>query len=146
MLINELNKVFDEKINKLYRFTSGKTIVVWGYGTGGFFVEHLLKKRNRSVDCFIDNDISSRVHNPYYLRNIDSKTTVIIITFSKDDDTVLFLNSLGFSEGKNILFVKELFFNKAVYSEPVGYIRYLEANVPNLNFTDRFKDTGQLKV
>ena len=134
MKLLELTKTFNEKINRMFEFTSGKKVVIWGYGYGGQFIENIYKKNNKQVDLIIDNNFASKCNYSYYLRTLDPQCSSVIVTFTPTDKDIEFLNSLGFIENKNVFLAKQaiLSHNNGGY---LSYTKYLEANVSGLDFT-----------
>lgn len=117
---------FDELVEKMFRFVSGKCVVLWGYGYSGWFIEHLFRRRNKQIDVIIDADTHTRTYTPYYIRRLDQKTTAIIITFTPDEETLDYLAGLGYQENVSYCCLRKLFYGENT-SNALGYFRYLES-------------------
>lgn len=123
--MRDIWKEFNDAAEKMFRFVSGKCVVLWGYDPGGWFAEHLFRRRNKQIDFIIDANPISRAYNPYYIRHLDPKTTAILITFAPDEQVVEYLSGFGYQENVNYCCLRKLFYGENV-PYPPGYCRYLE--------------------
>ena len=118
-------KEFDESVEKMFRFVSGKCVALWGYDSGGWFIEHLFRRRNKQIEYIIDIKPITRAYTPYYIRRLDPKTTAILITFAPDEKVLEYLSALGYQENVNYCCLRKLFYGENV-SLLLSYCRYLE--------------------
>lgn len=116
----------DKALGFLMHITSGKTIILWGYGKGGWFVEHLFKRNNRIIDCIID--VKSKENNPYYIRKFDPDTSIVILTFLPDEKATDYLQSLGFKENESFFYMSKLIYENPSPQKYLSYLNYLEEN------------------
>jgi len=125
--MNHIWNGFDNSVREMFRFTSGKTVVLWGYGWGGWFVEHLFKKNNKKIEYIVDDNDKIRVNSSYIIRSLDINSTVILITCLRDERISEYLEKLGYGEGDNFYYVKK-WFNMENSKESLSYLHYLEEN------------------
>lgn len=122
---------FDKRVKKLFRLVNGKRVVVWGYSHSGFFVEHIFKRVNREIEYIIDDSPMAhcklRISRSFIIKNLDSDTHVILLTFKKDSKVITFLEDCGYVEGKSFIFLKALFYEEEPEtSRKISYYDWLE--------------------
>ena len=101
---------FELALKKMFAFCSGKTIVLWGYGKGGWFIEHLFNRANKQIEYFVDDNPNIRAHESYFIRTLAPEQTVVLLTFSPDNSVDEYLQSLGYKEGESYYYIKNWFF------------------------------------
>ncbi len=123
----QLDLVFDELLEK----TSGKTILLWGYDRGGWFIEHYFRRNNRSIEYIVDQ--KGKYLSPYFIRKLDPEVTVVILSFSNDKLATEYLESLGYVENKSFFYVAKMLYQDDKKHNYLSYLTFLE-ETKNLDF------------
>lgn len=129
----EIWSEFDRLVNKLFSFTNGKKVVLWGYkDMEGYFIQHLFKRKNRLIECIVD-DSSMNPKIPILrsieISHISPKSYAVIIVGEYDEAKTSFLEHLGFVEHINYIYIRKLFYGipqNGVMARKVSYYDYLE--------------------
>lgn len=99
-MANIIQKDFLSITNHMFEFCNGYTVMVWGCGIAGQFVNYLFKRNNKIIDYNLDRNHNVYSQRPYIIRNFDPKYTRIIVTFQIDSETESYLSDNGFRKGK----------------------------------------------
>lgn len=123
-------KEFDECVKKLFRFTNGKQVVIWGCDRGGLFLQHLFARANRNIKYVVDD--ASLYPKIQVFRSIEfknagltSRNCAVIVANERRSEIDDFLTALGFEENVSYIYVDILFSLKNV-GEGASYFAYLE--------------------
>ncbi len=130
----KLWEAFDKTVNKMFSFTNGKKVVLWGYkDMEGYFVQHLFKRKNKLIEYIVD-DNSMNPKIPIYrsieMSNISPKSYAVLVVGEYDEFITSFLEDLGFVENVNYIYIRKLFYGEAktggMKPIKVSYYDYLE--------------------
>lgn len=97
---NSIRADFSRAADKMFEFCNGYTVVVWGGGIAGQFINYVFRRSNKIVDYNVDKKHSMYTYRPYILRSLNPKYTRVIVSFVIDDATKHFLESHGFRSGE----------------------------------------------
>ena len=125
MFDNNVWNGFEEKRKELFHQMNGRRIVIWGYGYTGQFIEHLLRRHHRNVDCIIDSNAPSnklKVYNPIILEELDPEVYYVVLTFKYDSGVDKILTELGYAKGYSFIFVRELFYGISSTHQFLSYM------------------------
>ena len=78
---------FDEFVRKMFCFTNGKRIVLWGYGISGLFIHHLFLRTNRKIEYIVDDSSMNpkiSILRSCEIENISPQTCVVILSEERD--------------------------------------------------------------
>jgi len=122
---------FCRREKELFRLTNAKKVVLWGYGYSGFFIEHLFHRTNRAIEYIVDDSPSAhcklKIDRSFIIRNLDSDTHVILLTFKRDDNVIAFLEECGYKEGTSFIFVRDIFYEEEMEAlRKLSYYDWLE--------------------
>ena len=107
---------FDETMEKIIRFCNGYSIGIYGYGNGGKYLYHFLRRRNVAVDMIIDPNDSIRgertsiIHRPEIISRIDPEKYRLLITFKPNKEEMAYMNQYCFVENHNTLLIRDLLY------------------------------------
>ena len=121
-------KDFSERLHRLFEFTNGKKIIIWGYGYSGWFLEHLFRQANRQVEYFVDDGKISRklnVYRSFILEDLDKDTHAVILSFQHDDKAESFLEKAGYIKDIHYIYARDIFYGEAV-ERPLSYYGWME--------------------
>ena len=94
-------KEFDQFVRKMFYFTNGKNIVLWGYDSNGLFIQHLFERVNRKIEYIVD-DISIHpkvsIMRSAEIKFITPDIYVVIIAGKPNMEKDRFLEEKGFRE------------------------------------------------
>ena len=114
----------DNKLNSIIKICNGKTVVLWGYGYSGWFIEHWFARKNCNIDFIIDDGNGAHtklnVYRSLILEDLDPEATVILLTMNENEDIKDLLANKGYNENYNYVFLKKYIYN---YNAP-KYISY----------------------
>ena len=96
---NQIKTDFGHAADRMFEFCNGYTVVVWGCGISGQFINYVFRRNNKIVDYNVDKNHSVYTYRPYILRSLDPKYTRIIVSFVLDDETKKYLELHGFRRG-----------------------------------------------
>ena len=96
---NHIKNDFCKAAEKMFDFCNGYTVVVWGSGISGQFINYVFRRNNKIVDYNVDKNHSIYTYRPYIIRSLDPKYTRVIVSFSPDEKVKTFLESYGFRQG-----------------------------------------------
>ena len=120
---------FDRAVEMMFQFVNGKKVVLWGYEKSGWFIEHLFKRANKQIDYIIDNSpvISPKlkIYRSFIIKDMNKDTHTILLTFADDGKARKFLEDVGFIEGKNFIFVRNVFYSNEMHRK-LSYHDWLE--------------------
>lgn len=120
---------FERSVNELFRFVNGKKIVLWGYERSGWFIEHLFKQHNKQIEYIVDDsaNMSFKLHifRSFILESMDKDCVAVLLTFADDGKAKSFLESLGYCEGRNFIFVRDIFYHGST-ERKLSYYDWLE--------------------
>lgn len=123
---------FETKKRELFKLCNGKEICIWGYGYGGRFLEHLFRRENKKIEYVIDNsgmiDHKLNLEHSFIFKELDKDTHIILVTFIKDRKVVEFLTQLGYEENKNLVFVRNWFYDITNADRKLSYYDWLESS------------------
>lgn len=121
---------FHKREKELFYFVNGKKVVMWGYGQNGYFLEHLFKKNNKMLEYIVDDSPyihrKLRIYRSFILQYMDKDTHVIILTFRRNENVIHYLEALGYVEGKNYIFIRDLFYKEIKTERTLSYYDWLE--------------------
>lgn len=105
---------FENSVNEMFQFVNGKKVVLWGYERSGWFIEHLFKRYNKQIEYIIDDSFNIsfklQIFRSFILENIDKETVSVLLTFADDGKVRAFLENLGYIEGVNFIFLRDIFY------------------------------------
>lgn len=120
---------FEEKVTRLFEFTNGRKVIIWGYQRSGWFVEHLFKRAHKQVEYIIDDGTGFmpkvNIQRSIVLQRLDRDVCAVLLTFEHDRGALELLEDLGYVEGENYIFVKKLFYGDAK-GRMMSYYDWLE--------------------
>lgn len=128
----EIWKEFDEFINRMFYFTNGKRIVLWGYGLSGLFLQHLFVRTNRRIEYIVDDSSVNPkipVMRSCEIEDILPETCVVIISEERDEKKEEFLKKRGFREDINYIYARKFLYaslNSEDLWKNISYYEYLE--------------------
>ena len=128
---------FELALKKMFTFCSGKTVVLWGYGKGGWFIKYLFDRANKQIEYFVDDNPNIRAHESYFIRTLDPERTVVLLTFLQDNSVDEYLQKWGYKEGESYYYIKKWFFEKECKSY-MSYEVWLEEKY-NLDITRKLE-------
>ena len=96
---NRIQNDFCNVTNQMFRFCNGYTVVVWGCGISGQFVNYIFKRNNKIIDYNLDRNHSVYSLRPYIIKTFNPQYTRIIITFPIDEGIKNYLDGYGFRQG-----------------------------------------------
>lgn len=118
----------DKKMNKVISKCIGKNVILYGYGKSGQFIEWLLDRvYGKHFMCLLDDNLvipGISIHRKIVLDYTDPNDTVILVSFRKDRMTekcASQMMSLGYEEGKNLFFLKEM-----IAPTTLGFYSFME--------------------
>lgn len=134
-----MQKMYSQFIELFERYNNAwdkyKNHVLYGYhweNGGGTYFKHILNRcYNREIDYIVDDEVISymgKIYRKNLFEYLNPEETVVYIT--TDNDTS-FLESIGYSVNKNLLYV-----NKDLNLKRVGFYEYLES-IYDLNIINR---------
>lgn len=120
---------FDRKIKKIFEFTNGKKVIIWGYQGSGWFVEHIYKRAHKQVEYIIDDGTGImpkvNIYRSFILKDMDKDIHAVLLTFAYDAAAVKFLDQCGYKEGIHYIFVKKLLYQNDI-GRKISYYDWLE--------------------
>ena len=122
-------KKIDKCIQEMFRFTNGKKVILWGYRDSGWFIEHLFKTSNKKIDYIVDDfitDPKTSVYRSMELKDLDSDTHVILLSFMRDKKVDDLLISWGYVEKETYIYLKDIFFENKNLTRKISYQNWLE--------------------
>lgn len=130
--IMEIWKDFDEFVEEMFYFVNGKRIVLWGYELSGFVIQHLFARKNRKIECIVD-DMSMSPKVPIVrsceIENISPETCAVILSGERDKTKENFLKERGFQENKHYIYARKRLYGrfdcKNIWKN-ISYYEYLE--------------------
>ena len=131
---------FDEKTNYLERTCRNKVVYIWGYGLSGWFVEHILKRNGITNIKAIDTNPNIKAFRPYYIKFLNPKESVLLLTFEPGESDEKYLSDLGFKKGLNYIVIKELY--DIDQKGFISYERYLDCRY-GLDITTVVEETDK---
>lgn len=123
---------FDEFVRKMFCFTNGKRIVLWGYGISGLFIHHLFLRANRKIEYVVDDSSMNpkvSILRSCEIENISPQTCVVILSEERDQKKELFLTERGFKENIHFIYARKYLYanvNSENLWKNVSYYDYLE--------------------
>ena len=125
-------KEFDQFVRKMFYFTNGKNIVLWGYDSNGLFIQHLFERVNRKIEYIVD-DISIHpkvsIMRSAEIKFITPDIYVVIIAGKPNMEKDRFLEEKGFREDISYIYAGKWLYAEVDYNdiwENVSYYGYLE--------------------
>ncbi len=141
---------FDNWIKEMFYFTNGKSIVLWGYGLSGFFIQHLFSRTNRKIEYIVDdNSLNPKIPimRSCEISDISPDTCVVIISEEYDRKSEEFLIKLGFKENISYIFARKYLYERLNTDNiwrNISYYEYLEnkfgADIIEKKGIDRMKN------
>lgn len=128
----EIWKEFDEFINRMFYFTNGKCIVLWGYGLSGLFIRHLFARANRKIEYIVDDSSMNPkipVMRSCEIEEIIPETCVVILSGERDEEKEAFLAERGFQEGVHYIYARKYLYSGLDSGDlwkNISYYEYLE--------------------
>lgn len=120
---------FDIAVNKMFRFANGKKVVLWGYERSGWFIEHLFRRSKKQIEYIVDDSYSMsyklHISRSFTIESMDRDTTAVLLTFADDGKARDFLESIGYREGINFVFLRNIFYNDSM-TRKLSYFDWLE--------------------
>lgn len=120
---------FDSSVNEMFRFVNGKKVVLWGYEKSGWFIEHLFKRYNKQIEYIVDDSgsMSFKLHifRSFILESMDKNCVAVLLTFADDGKARSFLEKMGYREGINFMFVRNIFYHGST-ERKLSYYDWLE--------------------
>lgn len=106
---------FENSVNEIFQFVNGKKVVLWGYERSGWFIEHLFKRNNKQIEYIIDDSFNIsfklKISRSVILESMDKETVAVLLTFADDGKARTFLENLGYIEGVNFIFLRDIFYH-----------------------------------
>lgn len=128
----EIWREFDEFVNRIFYFTNGKCIVLWGYGLSGLFIQHLFSRVNRKIEYIVDDSSMNpkiSVMRSCEIEDIIPETYAVIISEERDEKKEAFLEMRGFKEGIHYIYARKYLYS-SINSEDlwknISYYEFLE--------------------
>lgn len=121
---------FEAAKRAMFRLCNGKEVCLWGYGYSGRFCEHLFRRGNRTIKYILDDsktiDCKLDIERSFLLQELSPDTHVVLCAFPREEKAVAFLTQLGYVEGENFIFIRELFYGDKDVSKKLSYYDWLE--------------------
>lgn len=123
---------FDEFVNKMFYFTNGKRVVLWGYDLSGLFIHHLFLRANRKIEYIVDD---SSIHpkvsvlRSCEIEDIEPEECAVILSGVRDEAKEKFLTERGFEENIHYIYVRKYLYadvNSENVWKNISYYDYLE--------------------
>ena len=108
---------------------NGKTVVLWGYGYSGRFLDYKFQKHGKIIERRIDADGKKMgMERPNILSQIGPSTHVVLLSFPPTQDVTDKLERHGFRAGESYIPVVSWFYGDEV--RPLGFHDWLEHEAP----------------
>lgn len=123
---------FNEVTKQIFKFVSGKKVILWGYGRSGWFIEHLFKKNHKQIEYIIDDGVSIspklKIYRSFILKEMDKDTIAVLIAFPKQQEVLEQLSQYGLQEYTHFAFLGDLFYGEEYkqIQKPLSYYDWLE--------------------
>lgn len=123
---------FDEFVRKMFHFTNGKSIVLWGYGLSGFFIYHVFSRVNRKIEYIVDDSSLSPkipIMRTCEIIDIIPDTCAVILSDGYDKEKEKFLEERGFKENIHFIYARKYLYesiNSQNIWKNLSYYDYLE--------------------
>lgn len=94
----EIWSEFDEFVQKMFYFVNGKQVVLWGYESSGFFIEHLFSRSNRRIEYIVEDmslNPKIRVMRSIEIEHINPCTCAVILSGDYDEQKNDFWKNVG---------------------------------------------------
>lgn len=133
---------FDEFVTKMFYFTNGKKVVLWGYESSGLFIEHLFLRSNRNIEYIVDdNSMNPKIPimRSCEINDITPDTCAVILSGEYDSGKEEFLTERGFKENLHYIYARKYLFeniNNQNMWKNLSYYDYLE-NKFNVDIVER---------
>lgn len=102
---------FEARLKELFLLCNGKTVVLWGYGYSGRFIEHVFRRHGKQVELRIDADGKKRgVERPALLGRLDPDAHIVLVTFPPGQEELAQLASHGFQKNESYVPLVEFFY------------------------------------
>lgn len=123
---------FDQFVRKIFYFTNGKRVVLWGYGLSGFFIQHLFSRSNRKIEYIIDDGSMNPkipIMRSCEVNDITPDTCAVILSGEYDSEKEKFLAERGFKEKLHYIYARKYLYenmnNQNIWKN-LSYYDYLE--------------------
>lgn len=123
---------FDEFVNRMFYFTNGKRVVLWGYDLSGLFIHHLFSRTNRKIEYIVDDSSMHpkvSVMRSCEIEDITPKDCVVILSGIQDEDKEKFLADREFKENIHYIYARKYLYlgiNSRNLWKDISYYDYLE--------------------
>lgn len=122
-------KEFQKEEDLLIKQVEDKDVVLWGYGVGGRFIEHILRRNRKRIAVIIESNLFIREALGFldidYLRYVVSRKCIVICTFNSNERTDQLLHGYGLVEDVHYVYVKKIFGMNG-FNRPLTYYSWLE--------------------
>ena len=124
---------FDKFVKRMFYFTNGKCIVLWGYGVSGLFIHHLFSRVNRKIEYIVeDNSMNPKISimRSCEIEDINPQTCVVILSGERDQKKEEFLEERGFVENIHYIYARKFLYadiNSRNFWRSISYYEYLES-------------------
>ncbi len=146
----EIWKEFDEFVNRMFRFTNGKSIVLWGYGLSGLFIHHLFSRANRKIEYIVDDSSLNpklSIMRSCEIEDITPETCAVILSGEWNEEIEKFLIERGFKENIHYIYARKYLYtglkNENVWKD-ISYYEYLEnkfgVDIVERKFVDKMEN------
>lgn len=133
---------FNNFVKRMFYFTNGKRIVLWGYGLSGFFIQHLFSRVNRKIEYIVDDSSMNpkiSIMRSCEITNITPDCYVVILSENYDREKEKFLSERGFIENIHYIYARKYLYeslNSKNIWKGISYYEYLE-NIFNVDIVER---------
>ena len=133
---------FNNFVKRMFYFTNGKRIVLWGYGLSGFFIQHLFSRVNRKIEYIVDDSSMNpkiSIVRSCEITNITPDCYVVILSENYDREKEKFLSERGFIENIHYIYARKYLYeslNSKNIWKGISYYEYLE-NIFNVDIVER---------
>lgn len=122
---DEIREAFEARLQELFVLCNGKTVVLWGYGCSGHFLDYAFQKRGKQIELRIDADgKKTGLERPCILAELNPETHIVLLSFPPSQDVIDQLERHGFRVGESYIPLVAWFYEDEV--RPLGFHDWLE--------------------
>ena len=122
---DEIREAFEARLQELFVLCNGKTVVLWGYGYSGHFLDYAFQKRGKQIELRIDADgKKTGLERPCILAELNPETHIGLLSFPPSQDVIDQLERHGFRVGVSYIPLVAWFYEDEV--RPLGFHDWLE--------------------
>lgn len=126
----EIWKEYEKAQSRLFGFINAKQVILWGYEYNAYFLEHVFRRANKSIEYIVDDGgVNPRIPITRSCELIDLSTDkyAVIITGDYNAELEQYLQERGFYKNTHYIYAKDVFLKSGEDEQIISYFGYLES-------------------